>query len=42
MRYLGAKKGDYPNPWDHTVYNLILETGFSDGKVSVNEVTEPF
>lgn len=42
MRSLGARKGEYPNPWDHTVFNLILQTGFSDGKVEVKEVTEPF
>ena len=42
MRYLGAKKGDYPSPWDHTVFDLVLQTGLSDGKVSVKQVTEKF
>jgi phosphohistidine phosphatase SixA len=42
MRYLGAEKGDYPNPWDHTVFNLILQVGFSAGAVTVKQVTENF
>lgn len=42
MRSLGAASGDYPNPWDHKVFNLILQVEFSAGKVSVTEVTEDF
>ena len=42
LRYLGAKKGDYPNPWDHTVFDLILQVEFSGDKVKVKEVTEKF
>jgi len=42
MHQLGAGKGDYPDPWDPAVFNLILEVTFSDGKVSVKKVTEPF
>jgi len=42
LRYLGASAGSYPNPWDHKVFNLILQVGFSGGDVSVKPVTEPF
>jgi phosphohistidine phosphatase SixA len=42
MRYLGATAGSYPNPWDHKVFNLILQVEFSGGSVSVKQVTEPF
>ena len=42
MRYLGASAGSYPDPWNHTVFNLILEVGFSGGSVSVKQVAEPF
>jgi len=42
MRALGAASGDYPDPWDHTVFNLILNLGFSAAGPTVAEVTEPF
>lgn len=42
MRYLDAQKSTYPNPWDHTVFNLILQVAFSSGKVNVTRVVEPF
>jgi broad specificity phosphatase PhoE len=42
MESLGAKKGDYPDPWDPAVFNLILQVTFTDGKASVKEVNEPF
>ena len=42
MRYLGAKKCTYPNPWDHTVFSLILQVGLSAGDVSVTKGTEDF
>ncbi|HLG83453.1 MAG TPA: hypothetical protein VKY22_20740 [Bradyrhizobium sp.] len=42
MRYLGASAGSYPDPWNHKIFNLILEAGFAGGSVSVKQVTEPF
>ena len=42
MRYLGATKHTFPNPWDHQVFNLILQTEIDGGAVSVKQVTEPF
>jgi phosphohistidine phosphatase SixA len=42
MHQLGAKKGDYPDPWDPTVFNLILQVGFSGGDVTVKQVKENF
>jgi phosphohistidine phosphatase SixA len=39
---LNARHGDYPNPWDPTVFNLILNFKFSGGKPKVQEITEPF
>jgi phosphohistidine phosphatase SixA len=42
MRMLGAPEGEYPNPWDHTVFNLILQLEFPSGKASVRKVREPF
>jgi hypothetical protein len=42
MRALGVADGDYPDPWKHTVFNLILKVGFSTAGPTVVEVTEPF
>lgn len=43
MGALGASKGSSPEPWDDTVFNLILKTEFTeDGKVVVSQVVEPF
>jgi hypothetical protein len=39
---LDAASGDYPNPWNHKVFNLILQVEFPAGKVIVTEVTEDF
>jgi broad specificity phosphatase PhoE len=39
---LNAPHGDYPNPWDPTVFNLILNFKFRSGKPEVQEMTEPF
>jgi broad specificity phosphatase PhoE len=40
-RSLGAPSGEYPDPWNPTVFNLILCLTRSD-QVSVTQVTEPF
>jgi broad specificity phosphatase PhoE len=42
MRYLGASAGSYPSPWDHKIFNLILQVEMSGGSASVKQVTEPF
>lgn len=46
LHALGAKRGDYPDPWDPEVFNLILKVDFADSgepKVSkVSKVKEPF
>jgi broad specificity phosphatase PhoE len=42
IRMLGAPKGQYPDPWDHTVFNLILQLEFPDDKPKVKKVREPF
>jgi len=43
LRALGAKPGDYPNPWDSKVFNLILQVEFQqDGVPTVKKVDEPF
>jgi phosphohistidine phosphatase SixA len=42
LRVLGAPKGQYPNPWDHTVFDLILRLEFPDGNAKVRKVREPF
>ena len=40
---LGAPDGSYPNPWDETVFNTILEFRFNGaGPPDVKKVTEPF
>ena len=42
MRMLGVPNGDYPDPWDHTVFNLILRLEFPNGRAKVKKVYEPF
>jgi phosphohistidine phosphatase SixA len=42
MHALGAASGAYPDPWDPTVFNLILKVEFSPGGPTVTRVTEPF
>jgi phosphohistidine phosphatase SixA len=42
MTALGAPAGAYPNPWDPTVFNLILRIDFADTGPSVTKTTEPF
>jgi broad specificity phosphatase PhoE len=42
MRALRAPQGQYPSPWKHTVFNLILRLEFPDGKPKVKKVYEPF
>jgi len=43
MHALGAKDGDYPDPWNRNVFNLILKVEFSaTGAVVVSQVQEPF
>jgi hypothetical protein len=43
LRGLGAAPGSYPNPWDFTVFNLILTVNFLGGNPpAVAEITEPF
>jgi broad specificity phosphatase PhoE len=39
---LKAKHGDYPNPWDPNVFNLILSFDFNAGVPHVRSVSEPF
>ena len=42
-RALGAKSGDYPDPWDAQVFNQILALTYSgDGAPQVTTWTEPF
>jgi broad specificity phosphatase PhoE len=42
MHALGAASGDYPDPWDPSVFNLILRIDYSVGGPSVKTVIEPF
>lgn len=43
MHALGCAKGSYPDPWDGTVFNLILKVGIhADGTLTVDQVQEPF
>jgi hypothetical protein len=43
LRGLGAKEGEYPDPWDSKVFNLILKVEFRDNAVpAVTKVHEPF
>ena len=40
---LGAPAGQYPNPWNASVFNLILRFEWqAAGQPTVTEVTEPF
>jgi phosphohistidine phosphatase SixA len=39
---LGAKHGDYPDPWPRDVFNLILKLSYRVGKPQLRPVTEPF
>jgi broad specificity phosphatase PhoE len=43
MHALKAATGDYPDPWDRDVFNLILRLDIQDdGTPKVTQVTEPF
>ena len=43
MQALGAPRASYPDPWDPTVFNLILKTNLAaDGTVAVAQIQEPF
>ncbi|SDR60795.1 hypothetical protein SAMN05444161_7832 [Rhizobiales bacterium GAS191] len=39
---LRAKAGDYPDPWNPLVFNLILQFDIAQGASTVTQVTEPF
>jgi hypothetical protein len=40
---LNAPKGDYPDPWDDSVFNLILQLDYSgSGEPTVTSVIQPF
>jgi len=39
---LKANAGDYPDPWDPSVFNLILQFDFARGVPTVHRVIEPF
>ena len=40
---LNARKGDYPDPWDPGVFNLILQLDYDKGgEPTVTSVTQPF
>jgi hypothetical protein len=42
MLALGAKSGQFPDPWDPQVFNLILRVDYTDSGVSnVGAVVEP-
>jgi hypothetical protein len=42
MQALGAANGQYPDPWNPTIFNLILRVEFPSGLPSVSQVMEPF
>ncbi|NLR98130.1 histidine phosphatase family protein [Rhizobium sp. P38BS-XIX] len=42
MQALGAPLGSYPDPWDPSVFNLVLVTEFHNGSPTVAKVLEPF
>jgi phosphohistidine phosphatase SixA len=44
MNALKAAEGDYPDPWDRDVFNLILQVTLGDKKQppKVKAITEPF
>jgi len=40
---LGARRGEFPNPWDAAVFNLILQLDYRGSDVpSVTRVVQPF
>ena len=39
---LGARHEDYPDPWDPSVFNLILKFEFANAKPKVSKIVEPF
>ena len=39
---LGAREGDTPQPWDPDVFNRILQFSFKAGKLTVQQIEEPF
>lgn len=41
-RALGARHGDYPDPWKDDVFNLILKFDFDGDRLEVTQKTEPF
>jgi hypothetical protein len=43
LHALRAQDGEYPDPWDRKVFNLILKVDFSgDGPPKISRVIEPF
>jgi broad specificity phosphatase PhoE len=42
LHALGAKDGTYPDPWDRTVFDLILKIDFPGAPPTVTKVTENF
>jgi phosphohistidine phosphatase SixA len=42
LRMLGCKAGDYPDPWDPKVFNLILKVQFAEDTPNVSRIDEPF
>jgi hypothetical protein len=43
LRKLGANPGSYPNPWEFTVFNLVLAVDYAGGNPPVvRKITEPF
>jgi hypothetical protein len=40
---LGALVGQYPDPWDKTIFNLVLQLDYdASGTPKVTQLTEPF
>ena len=39
---LNAELGGYPDPWDPSVFNLILQFDFNQDHPKISEVLEPF
>jgi phosphohistidine phosphatase SixA len=42
MQALGIPRGNYPDPWDPAVFNLILKVDFSGAAPQVGRIVEPF
>jgi phosphohistidine phosphatase SixA len=42
MHALGAPAGSYPDPWDPSVFNLVLKVEFSAGAATVTSFGEDF